>query len=67
MIYKDGKQRRASKELNDTFRIREFLRMNPPSFFCSSTTEDPENFIEDLTKVFEVMNVFDTEWFERDT
>uniref|UniRef100_M1DFS0 Retrotransposon gag protein n=1 Tax=Solanum tuberosum TaxID=4113 RepID=M1DFS0_SOLTU len=33
--------------------IREFLRMNPPSFTSSVTTEDPENFVEELKKVFE--------------
>ena len=38
--------------------------MNPPSFLCSSTTEDPENFIEDLKKVFEVTHVLYTERVE---
>ena len=54
------KQRGARQEQVDTSRIREFLRMNPPSFTGSSTTEDPENFIEELKKVFEVMYVADT-------
>ncbi|WMV34371.1 hypothetical protein MTR67_027756 [Solanum verrucosum] len=45
----------------DTSRIREFLGMNPPNFMGSSTTEDPENFIEELRKIFDVMHVVDTE------
>uniref|UniRef100_M1D8V3 Retrotransposon gag protein n=1 Tax=Solanum tuberosum TaxID=4113 RepID=M1D8V3_SOLTU len=45
-----GQQRGARQEEADTSRIREFLRMNPPSFTDSSTTEDPENFIEELKK-----------------
>ena len=31
--------------------------MNPPSFTGSSTTEDLENFVEELKKVFHVMYV----------
>ncbi|KAH0728063.1 hypothetical protein KY284_003928 [Solanum tuberosum] len=57
---KVGQQRGAQQEEPDTSRIREVLRMNPPSFTGSSTTEDPENFIEELKKVFEVMHVYDT-------
>ncbi|XP_049373003.1 uncharacterized protein LOC125837981 [Solanum verrucosum] len=34
--------------------------MNPTSFTRSSTAEDPENFIEELKKVFDVMHVTDT-------
>ncbi|WMV38353.1 hypothetical protein MTR67_031738 [Solanum verrucosum] len=57
-------ERGARQEVADTSRIQEFLRMNPPSFTGSSTTEDPENFIEELKKVFEVMHVADTERVE---
>ncbi|WMV40588.1 hypothetical protein MTR67_033973 [Solanum verrucosum] len=40
------RQRRgARQEEADTSRIREFLRMNPPSFIGSSTSEDPENLL----------------------
>ncbi|KAK4716448.1 hypothetical protein R3W88_014786 [Solanum pinnatisectum] len=56
-----GQQRRARQEVADTFTIREFLRINPPSFTGSTTTEDPKNFIMELKKVFEVMHVADTE------
>ncbi|WMV19091.1 hypothetical protein MTR67_012476, partial [Solanum verrucosum] len=48
----------------DTSRIREFLRMNPSSFTGSVTTEDLQNFIEELKKVFDVMHVVDTERVE---
>uniref|UniRef100_M1D9Y9 Retrotransposon gag protein n=1 Tax=Solanum tuberosum TaxID=4113 RepID=M1D9Y9_SOLTU len=45
-----GQQREARQEGADTSRIREFLRMNPPSFTGSSTTEDLKNFIKELKK-----------------
>ncbi|WMV37585.1 hypothetical protein MTR67_030970 [Solanum verrucosum] len=54
----------ARHERADTSRIREFLGMNPPNFMGSSTTEDPENFIEELKKIFDVMHVADTERVE---
>ncbi|XP_004252414.1 uncharacterized protein [Solanum lycopersicum] len=47
-----GQQRGARQEGDDTSRVREFLSMNPPCFFGSSTTEDPKNFMEELVKVF---------------
>ncbi|WMV18974.1 hypothetical protein MTR67_012359 [Solanum verrucosum] len=43
-------QRGARQEEADTLRIREFLRMNSPSFTGSGPTKDPENFIEELNK-----------------
>ena len=45
-------------------RTREFLTMNPLSFIGSNTNEDPENFIEEVKKVFEVMHVVDVERVE---
>lgn len=48
----------------DTYRIREFLRMNLPRFSGSSVNEDLENFVEDLLKVFEIMYVTDVERVE---
>uniref|UniRef100_M1DXR0 Gag-pol protein n=1 Tax=Solanum tuberosum TaxID=4113 RepID=M1DXR0_SOLTU len=59
-----GQQRGARQKLVDTSRIREFLRMNPPSFKGSSTAEDPGNFIKELQKVFEVMHVADAKRVE---
>ncbi|WMV13647.1 hypothetical protein MTR67_007032 [Solanum verrucosum] len=41
------------EEVADSSRIRELLRMNSPSFTCSSVPEDPENFIEELKRLFE--------------
>ncbi|XP_049342940.1 uncharacterized protein LOC125807273 [Solanum verrucosum] len=35
--------------------------MNPPDFTGSSVNEDPENFVEDLQKVFDVIHVADAE------
>ncbi|KAH0715889.1 hypothetical protein KY284_008794 [Solanum tuberosum] len=61
-----GQQRGARQNEADTLRIREFLRINPPSFTGSSTTEDPENFIEELKKIFKVMHVADAERVELD-
>ncbi|XP_049354785.1 uncharacterized protein LOC125819393 [Solanum verrucosum] len=59
-----GQQRGARQEGSNTSRIREFLGMNPSSFMGSSTTEDPENFIEESKKIFDVMHVVDTERVE---
>ena len=38
--------------------------MNPPSFTGSIVTENPENFIEELKRVFDVMHVADAERVE---
>ncbi|WMV33033.1 hypothetical protein MTR67_026418 [Solanum verrucosum] len=35
-----GKQRAVQQDVDDTTRICEFLRMNPPNFTDSSVTED---------------------------
>lgn len=37
--------------------VHEFLRMTPPSFTGSSTTEDLEYFLEELRKMFELMHM----------
>ena len=42
-----GKPRGARQEGADISRIQEFLRMNPPSFTGSSTTEGLKNFVEE--------------------
>ncbi|KAG5614487.1 hypothetical protein H5410_014311 [Solanum commersonii] len=59
-----GQQRGARQEEADTLRVCEFLRMNSPSFTSSSTAQDPENFIEELKRVFDVMHVADIERVE---
>ncbi|WMV29732.1 hypothetical protein MTR67_023117, partial [Solanum verrucosum] len=48
-------------DVTDTSRIHEFLRMNPPNVTGSSVLNDPENFVEELQKVCEVMHVADSE------
>ena len=59
-----GQQRGAQQEEVDTSGIHEFFRMNPPSFTGSSTTEDRENFVEEMFKVFEVIHVVNIERVE---
>lgn len=48
----------------DTSRIHEFLMINPPNFTGSSVTEDPNNLMEELQKVFKVMHMIDVERVE---
>ncbi|XP_015057550.1 uncharacterized protein LOC107003794 [Solanum pennellii] len=50
-------QRDNWQEVADTLRIHEHLRINPLSFTGSIVTEDPENFIEELKNIFDVMHV----------
>jgi len=57
-------QRDNRHEVVDTSRIRELLRMNPPSLSCSSISENLENFIEELKKIFDVMHVAESERVE---
>ncbi|XP_069146048.1 uncharacterized protein [Solanum lycopersicum] len=45
-----GQQMGVRHDDSDTSRIREFFRMNPPRFTGSITTEDPENFVDELKK-----------------
>lgn len=43
-------QRGSLQEVGDSSKIREFLRMNAPSFIGSSTIKDLENFLEEMKK-----------------
>ena len=38
-------------------RIRDFTRMNPPTFFGSKVEEDPQGFIVEVFKVLDAMGV----------
>ena len=38
-------------------RVCHFVRMNPPEFLGSQTNEDPQNFLDQIKKIFEVMQV----------
>ena len=40
-----------------TTRVRDFVRMNPPEFLGLQTNEDPQNFLDEIKKIFEVMQV----------
>ena len=40
-----------------TTRVRDFVRMNPPEFLGSQTNEDPQNFMDEIKKIFEVIQV----------
>ena len=35
--------------------VRDFVRMNPPEFLASQTNEDPQNFLEEINKICEVI------------
>ena len=36
-------------------RVCDFVRMNPPEFLGLQTNEDPQNFLDEIKKIFEVM------------
>ena len=36
-------------------RVRDFVRMNPLEFLRSQANEDPQNFLDEIKKIFEVM------------
>ena len=38
-------------------RFHDFIRMNPLEFLGSQTNEDPQNFLDEIKKIFEVMQV----------
>ena len=38
-------------------RVRDFVRMNQPEFLGLQTNEDPHNFLDEIKKIFEVMQV----------
>ena len=38
-------------------RVRDFVMMNSPEFLGSQTNEDDQNFLEDIKKIFEVIQV----------
>ena len=38
-------------------RVHDFFRINPPEFLGSQINEDPQNFLNEIKKIFEVMQV----------
>ncbi|KAF3651801.1 putative auxin-induced protein 5NG4-like [Capsicum annuum] len=47
--------------------IRDFTRINPPSFFGSKPDEDPQEFIDQVQKVIDIMGVTSYQSAEFDT
>ena len=45
-------------------RVWDFVRMNPPEFLGSQPNEDPQNFFDEIKKIFEVMQVMGNDWIE---
>ena len=45
-------------------RIRDFTRMNPPEYYGSKANEDPQDFIEEIFKVMDIMGASSTEMAE---
>ncbi|TMX05174.1 hypothetical protein EJD97_001880 [Solanum chilense] len=43
--------------ITTTSRIRDFTRMNPPTFYGSKVKEDPQGFIDEVFKVLDAMGV----------
>ena len=33
--------------------VRDFVTINPPNFLGSQANEDPQNFLDDIKKIFE--------------
>lgn len=56
---KGGKPTVILQDVADTSRIRELLRINPFDFIGSSVTNNPENIVKELQKLFKVMHVED--------
>ena len=46
------------------YKIRDFTRMNPPTFFDSKVQEDPQGFINQVIKVLDSMGVSSQEKVE---
>ena len=42
-------------------RLRDFMRMNPPIFTGAKTSEDPQEFIDELHKILVAMGATDIE------
>ncbi|XP_009762244.2 uncharacterized protein [Nicotiana sylvestris] len=62
-IVANQSQRQGTSDVRETgsSRSREFLNMKPPIFIGSKKDEDPQNFIDEVQKIFRVMHATDTE------
>ena len=45
-------------------RVGDFVRMNPPDFLGLQTNEDPQNFLDEIKKILEVMQVTENDQVE---
>lgn len=45
-------------------RAGQFMRLNPPIFMGSKVEEDPQRFVDEMVKIFRVMNASDTKGVE---
>ena len=45
-------------------RVRDLVRLNLPEFFGSRTSEDPLSIIDEIKKIFKVMQVTGNDWVE---
>ena len=43
-------------------RVCDFLRINPPKFIGSQVGKDPHKFIDEVKKIFDVMQVNYSDW-----
>ena len=48
-------------------RLRDFTRMNPPTFYQSKVEEDPQEFIDEIYKILHVMGLITSEKDDLDT
>ena len=45
-------------------RVRDFVKMNPPEFLGSQANVDLQNFLDEIKKIFEVMQVIGNDQVE---
>ena len=50
-VSRDTKVQLVPNAITIASRIRDFTRMNPPTFFGSKVEEDPQGFIDEVFKV----------------
>ncbi|XP_070050967.1 pre-mRNA-splicing ATP-dependent RNA helicase PRP28-like [Nicotiana tomentosiformis] len=54
----------GSSEGSGSSRVREFIALSPPEFTGSNQREDPQDFIDQLHKIFRVMHATEKEAVE---